>query len=207
MDQTIQTYNRVAKGYDEVNLSEDWYKKEFQIFRKLLPSGKIIDIGCGAGRDTVLFLKNGYGYVGIDASRSMLKLARKRNKKAKFLFADFYKLDFPKESFDGFWAAASLLHVPKRRILKVLKSIRSIMKPNALGFVSVRRKISAFKEGTLVEKKYGQLIKRYFTHYTRPELIKVLNDGGFRVVRIFQKENSHGEIISWLHAFVRKNSS
>ena len=78
------------------------------------------------------------------------------------------------------------------------------MKDGGVGFVSMRRKNTLFKEGVIVEAKYRHLIKRYFTHYSESELVKVLNDTGFKVLKIFQKENTHGEKISWLHAFVRK---
>ncbi|MDP3741444.1 MAG: hypothetical protein Q8R08_03935, partial [bacterium] len=66
------------------------------------------------------------------------------------------------------------------------------------------RRNTPFKEGMILEVKYGRLIQRYFTHYTKPELVKVLQDAGFKVVKIFQKEDDNSEKISWLHAFVRK---
>lgn len=204
MDETIKTYDQVAEGYDEQNFSTEWYKKEFGMFRRLLPKGQILDIGCGAGRDTVLFLKAGYKYVGIDASKTMLKLARKRNKRAKFLLRNFYKLNFSKNSFDGFWAGASLPHVPGEKIGEVLGSIREILKDRGVGFVSVRRRNTSFKQGIILEVKYGRLIKRHFTHYTQGGLKKVLEEAGFKVVKIFQKGNTNGEKISWLHAFVEK---
>lgn len=204
MDQTIRTYNKIAARYNEVNLSQVWFERELTTFKSLLPRGKVIDIGCGAGRDASFFLENGYDYTGIDASKAMLEIARARNKRGEFIFKDFYKLDFPKGSFDGFWAAASLLHVPEKRINKLLLSIGEILKTGAIGFISVRKRHGKLRDGIAIEQKYGHLIKRHFTYYTKHSLSKLLSKAGFKLLKVYERYNPKYRDIFWVHAFVRK---
>ena len=65
---------------------------------------------------------------------------------AHFVLMDFQYLKFPPRSFDGFWAAASLLHTPKRKIKSVLGNIHKILKPEGVGFISLKRKTSFEEE-------------------------------------------------------------
>lgn len=111
--ETIKAYNRIAKSYSQINYQPEFWLDEFEIYKSLLPGRKIIDIGCGTGRDAVLFTRNNFSYLGIDASGEMLNIARKICPKAKFLKTDFCKLKPSLKDYDGFWAAASLLHTPK----------------------------------------------------------------------------------------------
>ncbi|KKR38060.1 MAG: Methyltransferase type 11 [Candidatus Woesebacteria bacterium GW2011_GWB1_40_101] len=190
-EKTIKTYDEIAKHFSDTHFDSIFWQKEFKIFQKLIKGNKVIDIGCGAGRDAVLFEKAGFDYTGIDASSGMLKEAKKRVKKGKLILMDFYNLKFPPETFDGFWAAASILHIPKHRAAKVLRNIIKIIKPNGVGFISVKEKQS-INEGIIKENKYGG-IQRYFAFYTQKEFEKKLKEATL-------KESN----TNWLCYFVRK---
>lgn len=196
---TIKTYNKIAQSYNSTHLDPSFWKSEFKLFKNLIPGNKIIDLGCGAGRDATLFLENNFDYTGLDASSEMLKEARKRSPTGKFVLGDFHQLNFPDESFDGFWAAASLLHAPKKDIEDVLNGIRHILKPGGVGFISLKETRN-IDEGVIKEDKYGG-IKRYFSFYTSKELADILKKTGFVVIKnLIHKE---GET-NWLCYFVKK---
>lgn len=194
---TVNTYNKIASDYSLTHFSISFWKKEFSIFKKLLPAGKIIDIGCGAGRDGVLFTDVGYKYLGIDASREMINEAKKRVISGKFEVMDFYEIKFPENTFDGFWCAASLLHIPKKRISKVLKNISKIVKKDGIGFISLKEK-RGVEEGLIKEEKFGG-IERYFSFYTKKEFERILNNNKFKMLsfNILKEGNTN-----WLCYFV-----
>ncbi len=175
---TLNTYNNIAHDWVTRNYSLDFWKEEYKIFQNYLPSGKIIDLGCGGGRDSVWFLKNKYSYTGIDISEGMIHEARKRHPDAEFLQQSLYELDFPKNSFDGFWSVCSLLHIPKEKINLVLGSIKAILKQGAIGFISI-------KQGTkFVKKAWHESGKeRFFAYYEQDEFSKILETEGFSILQ------------------------
>ncbi len=74
------------------------------------------------------FQELGFKVTGVDFSAKMIELARKEACKAKFHLMDIEKLEFSKDTFDGAWASASFLHIPKKNMLSVFKSIHAILK-------------------------------------------------------------------------------
>lgn len=201
-DKTIKTYDKISGHYSDTHYETTFWEKEFKIFQTLIKGKKIIDIGCGAGRDAEFFTTHGFNYTGIDASKGLLAEAKKRLPHAKFILMDFYKLNFPPGSFDGFWASASLLHVPKRRLAAVLNQIRHIIKPQAIGFISVKEKMD-MDEGIIRESKYGG-IERYFAFYDPPEFEKILENTGFTVIKHHTLIENDIRKTKWLCYFVKK---
>src|SRR3990167_4756165 len=104
---TIQSYDKNANEWAKDHAHEIRWYSYIKKFNQLLPSGKIIEIGSGGGRDAKQLIKIGYEYIGIDASEGLLAIARKNNPGAKFLGQNVYQLDFLDISFDGFWCVAT----------------------------------------------------------------------------------------------------
>lgn len=201
---TIQAYDKSVSIYSKTHFEPFWVK-EFEFYKKIVPGKKILDIGCGAGRDAAVFVKNKFDYLGIDASEGMLKVARKRAKDGKFRNMDFYKLNFPANSFDGTWAAASLLHIPKKKIKGVLKGIKRILKPDGIGFFSFKEKNKNSKEGLIpYERNPGTF--RYWSYYSKKELEDILKSIGFEIIKFMKhkEKEKDGSITVWLCFFAKK---
>ena len=202
MDKTIQTYDRIAKDFAGLHKNTKW-QEEFNYFSELVKGKKVIDIGCGHGREAILFLNKGFDYLGIDASKSMLQEAKKIASKGKFVLMDFYNLKFPKESFDGFWAASSLLHIPKGKVSGVLGQIRRILKKDGVGFVSLKERKN-LDEGMIKEDQYGGS-ERFFAFYELEEFGRILLENGFEIIKKYRlKQEDNGKIKDMLCYFVRK---
>jgi SAM-dependent methyltransferase len=73
--ETLESYNKIAVGWT-ISLGENFWANEYNKFSSILPKGKILDLGCGSGRDNLWFMDRGYDYVGFDASEEMIKLSR-----------------------------------------------------------------------------------------------------------------------------------
>ncbi|MEI6238222.1 MAG: methyltransferase domain-containing protein [bacterium] len=199
---TIDSYNKIAEEYHKRNAKTIW-SKEYKTFRELLVGkSNILEIGCGTGRDAEELVKMDFNYTGIDASSGMLNLAKKRVPKGKFIINDFFKLDFPAESFDGFWAAASFLHVPKAEIDKVLIEAKRILRQNGIGFISMKEKTDK-DEGVISETKAGG-IQRYFAFYKQEEFSQILERNGFQIIEKVIEVEDDPLAQRWLGFFVSK---
>ena len=171
---TLETYNTTAKQWSEKHATVDFWEQEMEIFRKLLPSGKILEIGSGGGRDARELIALGYAYVGTDISTGLIEMAKKANSHVTFLAQSVYDLDFPEGTqFDGFWASAVLLHIPKTKINEALQQIRKFMRDGAVGFISLKQ-----GDGERLEED-----KRFFAYYSEKEFRKVLQRNNFEVVQ------------------------
>ncbi len=199
---TIQNYNKIASQYNTTNHDHFWIN-EFEFFRENLKGTNVIDLGCGAGRDAEVFIRNNFDYIGIDLSEGMLKVAKKRNPEGKFLQMDFNNLKFGDKSFDGFWAAASFLHVPRKEMLDVLLEAKRTLKDNGLGFVSIKRKLN-FEEGIITQNKYVGKIERFFSFYSKNEFTGYLRKAGFKIINFMTEIENDERKTEWLCFFVKK---
>lgn len=159
-----------TKTRSENSFILDHLKNEFSLFTEKLPGKKIMDLGSGPGRDALLLKENGLNPICVDISASMIKLCSERGLEAVQM--DIEDLDFENSSFDGVWAYASLIHIPKKRIYNTLARIREILKPSGLFFVGM---IGGDSE-TLYQSKDKPDKKRFFALYQDDEFRKVLSD-------------------------------
>lgn len=191
---TIDYYNKHADSWTKQHggsIGESYWAKEMLQFKKYLPSGKVLEIGSGPGKDATALITHGYQYVGTDASIGLISVAQKANPGATFLCQTVQNLDFPENTFDGFWTAATLLHVPKTQILTVLSSIGKCIKPNGIGFISL-------KQGS--GEKHESRTKRLFSYYSVSEFSQFLNAANFEILKTDVRPEKTD---TWLSFFVK----
>ena len=130
---------------------------------------RIIDVGSGSGNESVYFKAAGLDPVCVDIVPAMVEECKKKGLEAHVM--DFYRLNFPDESFAGSWMSFSLLHVPKSESGSVIKEISRVLVKNGIYYVSL---FEGEGEGLRKEdvKKFGT--ERYFSYYTQDELEKIL---------------------------------
>lgn len=177
---TVRSYDANAREWIEKHSEPRYWGEEMNAFAALLPQGKVLEIGTGGGKDAKELLAKGYEYVGVDVSAGLLKEARKNVPGATFLQQSVYDLDFPESSFDGFWACAVLLHIPKDRIDEALQNIRRVVRRGGIGFISLKR-----GKGERIEKDEahtGGTGPRFFAYYSQAEFERILERNGFEVV-------------------------
>ena len=110
---TIKTYEELAEDYYKTHFDINEIKNIADFFIQNLKGQKILDIGCGPGRDAKYFSENGLEVTGIDLTSNFVKMASQNVPNAKFIQMDMRNLDFAENTFDGIWACASFLHIPK----------------------------------------------------------------------------------------------
>lgn len=99
------------------------------------PPFAILDFGCGPGRDLQTFRELGHAPVGVDGTACFVEMARAHSG-CEVWCQDFLKLDLPPERFDGVFANASLFHVPRQELPRVLDELRTCLKPCGVLFSS-----------------------------------------------------------------------
>lgn len=195
---TLETYDEVADVWVGQYSPPHFWAEEMKRFHQLLPSGTVLEIGAGGWRDAKELLELGYNYVGTDVSGKMIEQARKKLPKKRFYRQSVYDLSFP-EKFDGFWASKVLLHIPKTRISEALVCIRSVLKPGAIGFISL---IDGNGEELINEDwDNNTSYKRFFAYWTKNEFTKILEKNNFVVVDyMFNNETNR---LKWHCFFVK----
>jgi len=98
-------------------------------------SFRILDLGCGPGRDLLKLRELGQQPVGLDGSERFVAMARAHSG-APVLHQDFLALDLPAEAFDGVFANASLFHVPRQELGRVLGELHRALRPGGVLFAS-----------------------------------------------------------------------
>jgi len=193
---TKESYDRVATQWEADHDIIEFWEESLYKFHELLPAGRLLEIGCGAGRDAQDLIRLGYKYVGTDISGPQLVLARKNNPGARFEQVSLYDLDFP-EPFDGFWCAAVLVHVPKNRTVEALSAIRRNLVPGAIGFLAIKE---GKGERLEIRDELGSS-EFLFTYWEDDEFREVLRQEGFKVLHKGYKPMS--ERTKWLKYIVR----
>ena len=152
MDTTIDYYNQNADTFAEQTIAVDFTETQDR-FLKSLHGSKILDFGCGSGRDAKYFLDLGYEVSAIDGSEELCKIARTYSGiDVKHMY--FQDLD-EQEAYDGIWACSSILHLTKNELKDVLAKMRRALKPGGIIYTS-------FKYGEFEGQRNG----RYFTDFT-----------------------------------------
>ena len=165
----IEYYNMYADDFFEGSVDADMSEWRNRFIKYLPDGGRVLDAGCGSGRDSKAFIMQGYSVVAIDASGEMCLRA------SELLGQEVWQMRFDEMSFDdefdGVWACASLLHVPISEMADVLKKIKHGLRPEGIFYAS-------FKYGE------GETVKdvRSFTNYTLESVCELLKGAGFRVL-------------------------
>jgi SAM-dependent methyltransferase len=99
------------------------------------PPFRILDLGCGPGRDLKTFTELGHVAVGLEGSANFAQMARAFSG-CEVWQQDFLELALPANHFDGVFANASLFHVPGQELHRVLQELRAALKPRGVLFSS-----------------------------------------------------------------------
>jgi len=134
-DATLQFYRQNAEAYAKREITSRFAR--MTKFLALLPSGAaILELGCGAGGDSAEMIARGYDVTPTDGSPEMAEVASRRlGRPVRTLL--FHDIDAV-EVFDGVWANACLLHVPRDQLASVLALIHRALRPGGAFYASYK---------------------------------------------------------------------
>jgi len=193
-DSTTRFYETHAREYFDRTVSADLSALYDDVLKHVKPGGRILDVGCGSGRDLKIFRARGFDAVGIDASSALVNMAR------GFSGADctVMRLENIKFSrgFDAVWACASLLHLPKRNVVSILARLRLSLVEGGIVYASV-------------QVGQGEVLApdgRFFAFYEPDEFAHCIEKAGFAIDRLWVSEDSlPGRIaIRWVNVVAHR---
>ena len=163
MSKTLVYYNKNANQFVQGTLQVDFTDTQNRFLNKLKEHAYILDFGCGSGRDTKYFLDKGYIVDATDGSEELRKIASEYTgiEVKQMLFSELEEL----EKYDGIWACASILHLPKLELKPVLQKMAAALKSGGVAYIS-------FKYGEFE----GERNDRYFTDFTLETFTDYMQD-------------------------------
>lgn len=134
---TLAHYARNAEGFREGTRDHDVSQNIAALLRHIQAETPfaLLDFGCGPGRDLRTFKALGHAPVGLDGTARFAEMAR-ADSGCEVWEQDFLALDLPPERFDGVFANASLFHVPRADLPRVLGQLHATLKPGGVLFAS-----------------------------------------------------------------------
>jgi len=191
-ERVAAAYDHIAADYAVINTTMPPHLAELatRFLARLGPGTRVLDVGCGAGRDMAWMETRGATVTGIDLSSGMLARAREIVR-GELLEMDMRHLDLPDGHFDGVWCCASLLHLPKTQAPIALTKMRRVLVPDGTLYLGVQE-----GEGEVWENAPYGSVERLFARYTSTEADTLLSNTGYTVI---ERGSSPAGVRRWLN--------
>ena len=202
MNPTLSYYeenvSNLSKRYESANVTTIHQT----LLKTFSPNSKLLEIGCGSGRDASFMQKQGYNLTAIDGSQKMIDEAKALHPALEphlFTMQLPHGLDFEAESFDGVYSVATLMHLRQEEIVLTIKNIYTLLKPKGKFLFSV----SIARDDT--DQNSRDPHQRLFTSFSQREWVTICKNCGLK--HLYTKVTSDGlnrSGIVWLTCVVEK---
>ncbi|MBY4606351.1 class I SAM-dependent methyltransferase [Rhizobium sp. 9T] len=186
-DSTSAFYDENAEIY--ANRARSLPKQQLDAFlARLAPGAAILELGCGGGQDSAYMLSQGFDVTPTDGSAELTRQAEMLIGRPVRVML-FQDLDAD-SAFDGVWAHASLLHVPRSELADVFARIRGALRTGGIFHAS-------FKAG---EAEGHDGFGRYYNYPSPDWLSALLVKGGWRDITIEESDGGgyDGKPTRWI---------
>ncbi|MGM0432155.1 MAG: class I SAM-dependent methyltransferase [Spirochaetota bacterium] len=196
---TLDYYHEYAEGaakrYEQVD--SKLFLRELPIW---VPSkAKILDLGCGSGRDAAFLLSEEYDVYGIDGSQEMVQEALKLHPElsgriqAQVLPS---RLPFPDDSFNAVISIAFFMHFSKEDIDLLCREIRRVLVPHGVFWMSTRLPVAP-KHAEIEERSYVDEHGRFILRLSTEEWRKQVEKFGFYCKKLYMDRDALGREWAW----------
>ena len=186
-------YDNNSAAFFAGSVAADMSADRARFLAHVKPGGTILDAGCGSGRDALAFMRAGYAVSAFDGSAEMAKLAAAHTGIA-VQHLRFNQIEW-KNTFDGIWACASLLHVARADLPDAVSRLARALNPAGVLYVS-------FKYGSEErDTKY-----RRFTDMNETLLTNEISRAGLMLLDIWASQDVRTERATeaWISAIARR---
>ena len=200
MERVNRNYNSIAKDFSRTR-NKPWYEIRFLFSNYLFSGDKVLDLGCGNGRNILYFNEKLTDYYGVDNSAELISLARKKYPQKNFTIDNALNLSFSGNFFDKVYSIAVLHQIPSNKLrLKFLKEAKRVLRPKGLLVLTVWKlhkldhlvlalKSSFMKMMNKSKLDYGDVlipwgdkIERYYHFFSEKGLKELVKKAGFKLI-------------------------
>ena len=188
-----QFYSKGAEQFAEKYSIEEMPEDYIQLLDKFadkVGKGKVLDAGCGPGRDTEYLTEKGLDVTGIDLAEGMIEHA-KDNKKGLFKKMDIRDLEFEDNNFEGIWCNTVMHFFPPEQMPEILDELKRVLKDEGVFYISFK-----IGEGTFMRQRYGSEVKQYLIPEKKAR--KMLEEKGLQIKDVNRAEVSNTTIMNFL---------
>jgi tRNA (uracil-5-)-methyltransferase TRM9 len=188
-----QVWDKIAFKWNEFKTQPSKYTEEFLKGKK----GKILDVGCGSGRNFSSFSPDVEIY-GVDFSKNLLNYARqnakKLNKNVKLKKMKNEIIPYH-DNYFNYALCTAVLHCidSKKKRQKLIKEIYRVLKPEGEVLITVwsknQKRLKNRPKETYVPWTSAGVKKRYTYIYNKDELLKEIKDAGFKIKKSGEDRN------------------
>ena len=189
-DRTQRYYSDNAEEYFRETVNSFVTQAAEKFLSHIPPKGRILDCGCGSGRDTKYFLDNGYDTDAIDINPELCILASHYTGHP-VLCMDYNALD-KREAYDGIWAQASLLHERRENLPELFSILARALTKNGVLYCS-------FREG----EKDGREGERWYTNMTEEGIKSILPTSLSPLNVWYSNDVRPGFSLRWINILLR----
>ncbi len=188
---TFDFYSKNAQSYADSTFSLNVHNI-IHDFIKELNGIKILDVGCGSGRDSLVFKNLGFDVQAIEPVLELQQIAQK-NSGIEVLQQSVNQIQF-KQEFDGIWCMASLLHLTKDEFKQAIPKLLDALKDDGILMIALKNGI-----GESYDNK-----GRFFSYYEKNELIEIFKEFGFQKISIQESQDVMNRDNSWNNLIIHK---
>lgn len=190
---TIDYYNAHAEEYSASTLHADMSYVYQRVSFYLHKGDRILDLGCGSGRDTIWFLHNGYQTDAADGSKEMASTASENAgiPVRTMMFSELQDRDV----YNGIFACASLLHVPYAELTDIFIRIFQALKREGIVYAS-------FPYG----ESEGYEDERYYTEMNEIRLLNIMKPhlDEWTVLELWHSHDTLAREKIWFNMILRR---
>ncbi len=195
---TAAYYDAFGEQYAAQTMQIDVSNHIARFARMLPPRARVLDAGCGAGRDLVALAAAGLDPVGLDISPPLVRIAE-RTSGLPVTLGDLRAPPFADESFRGIWAMASLLHLERSEVTTTLRTLRRLLIPGGILFASVKRGRGRTRDDG----------RRWFTLHEESGWTRHLKEAGFATTEILMESPDDRDAVGtvrpgWISSLSRR---
>ena len=193
---SIEFYEKNAQSYFDSTVDLD-LSKIYSRFTNLLPTdARILDAGCGSGRDIKYFLSKGYRVDAFDASKEMAQLATQYTG-IRIINSTFDSFT-SKEKYNGIWACASLVHISREEIIRTLSNLCTHLDEDGVLYFSMKYKNEDREED---ERRFTEIDDEFLKYEIKSSKEFELVDSFLTTDIRVQQSNI------WINVLLKKNNT
>ncbi|MGO3183704.1 MAG: class I SAM-dependent DNA methyltransferase [Aequorivita sp.] len=187
--ETFNTWNKVAKIYEDKFMNFDLYNDTYDIFLNSIPNkySSVLDIGCGPGNITKYFLSKNIDLKikGIDISENMVEIARNNNPSAVFEIMDIREVHCIKDKFDAIVCGFCIPYISQSDCSKLIADCKNRLNDSGMLYLSLVT--GNYEDSGFISGNGGE--RMYFYYHNLDYLENELKVNSFEMRKVLLKKH------------------